>query len=74
MLDGHRRDDDQVAMTTRLPRVPATAATPSTPTYSAATTGFRLYNDKSWSGADVLVSISPMSGKSMFSSYAAFLL
>ena len=76
VLHGHRCDDDQVAMTTRLPRVPTTAATPSTPTYNAATTGFRLYNDPSWSAADseLFISISSVSGKSIVSNFALRLL
>ena len=58
-----------VVMTTRLPRVPTTAATPSTPTYGAARTGLRLYNDPAWptAASALFVWITPISGNSIVS-------
>ena len=60
-----------VAMSTTLPKVPTTAATPSTPTYSAATAGLRLHSDRprsaSASAAELFIPRSPTSGNSMVS-------
>jgi len=63
-----------VVMTTKLPKVPTTAATPSTATYGAATTGLRLYNDRLWptAASEPFISVSPVSGNSIFSNFAAF--
>ena len=61
-------------MTARLPRVPTTAATTSTPTYDAATAGFRLNNDPPSPAAasELFVSVNAFSGNSIVFESATF--